>query len=95
MLLRSTLFAVFALPTLISGRLVRRPDDHDYRLKTLPRAVSGDALTRRTPGSLRVVENSGVCGRVILFVMHPSPLSCSLFLQKLRRVSIRLRDTVI
>ena len=93
MLLRSTLVAVFALPALISGSLVRRPgaDARDFR--SLPRSVSADALTRRTPGKLRVVENSGVCGRVVLFVTHP--LSYPLFWQKLRRVSIRLRDTVI
>ena len=92
MLLRSTLVAVFALPALISGGklpIVRR-QAHDF--KNQARADSGDASTP-IPGKLRVVENSGVCGRVIFFVIHP-PLH-SYFWQKLRRVSIRLPDMVI
>jgi len=91
MLLRSTLVVMFALPALISGGLVRRGRlAHDF--KNLPR---DDASTppSRTPGKLRVVENSGVCGEVILLVMHP--LSYSHFSQKLPRVSIRLPDMVI
>ena len=78
MLLRSTLFAMFALPAvpaLISSSqfpvVPRRRNVHGF--KKLARAVSGDAQTPRTPGNLRVVENSGVCGGVILFgsAMHP------------------------
>src|SRR5713101_3296145 len=93
MLLRSTLVVMFALPALISGSVVRRRDAHD--LKNLARASTGDALIppTRTPGKLRVVENSGICGEVVLFVMRP--LSYSHFWQKLRQMSIRLPDTVI
>ena len=74
MLLHSTLVVIFALPTLISGSLFRRPvgrDAHDF--KYLARADTGDASTppARTPGMLRVVENSGVCGAVVSFDMHP------------------------
>jgi hypothetical protein len=82
MLFHSALVTILALPALINGVQipavdgviggVPSPGAHD--LKNLARAVSGDALT---PGKLRVVENSGVCGGVILFVMYP--LSYSLF----------------
>jgi hypothetical protein len=103
MLLRSTLVVVFALPALISGGQIpvvnrtigghgvprARRDSLDPR--ALAEAVSGDAS--RTPGKLRVVENSGVCGGsfcslCILCHIH-------IFRQKLRRVSIRLPDMVI
>jgi hypothetical protein len=93
---------MFALPALISGGQIpvangaiggvpHRRDAHGF--KNRAEAVSSDALTPRTPGKLRVVENSGVCGEVITFVMHP--LSYSHFWQKPRRVSIRLPDMVI
>ncbi len=71
MLLRSTVrvVAMFALPALISGSpfpvVPRRRDAHGF--KNLARAVSADASTPRTPGKLRVVENSGVCGGVIQY----------------------------
>jgi len=77
MLLRSTLVAMFALPPLISGGQIPVVNGtiggvpHGYDAldsKNLAEAVSSsDASTPRTPGKLRVVENSGVCGVVILF----------------------------
>jgi hypothetical protein len=101
MLLRSTLVAMFALPAFISGgqipavhgsiRVGGVPRGHDARAE----AASGGASTPRTPGKLRVVENSGVCGAVVFFVIHPLSYSHSTFCQKLRRVSIRLPDMVI
>lgn len=76
MLLRSTLVAIIALPALISGghipavlgttRGVPR-GRYARSVENLAEAASGDASTPRTPGKLRVVENSGVCGGVILF----------------------------
>ena len=74
MLLHSALAAIFALPTLISGgqfpvvngTIGGVPHDAS-EFKDLAEAVSGDAPTPRTPGKLRVVENSGVCGGAILF----------------------------
>jgi hypothetical protein len=69
MLLGSTLFAIFSLPALINGGQipvldgvvggVPSPGAHDF--KNLAEAAS----TPRSPGKLRVVENSGVCGGVI------------------------------
>ena len=69
MFLSSTLIATFALPILINGGPipdadgviggVPSPRADDFR--NLARAAS----TPRTPGKLRVVENSGVCGGVI------------------------------
>ena len=105
MLLRSTLVAMFALPTLISGGQIpvvngtiggvpNRGSRDGLDFKDPAEAVPGNASTLRTPGKLRVVENSGVCGGVILFVMHPLSYS-HFFWQKLRRVSIMLPDMVI
>ena len=63
-----TLVAIFALPALIYGGQVPVVDGvtggvpygaHDY---TNPAGVTSTPLT---PGKLRVVENSGVCGEVI------------------------------
>jgi len=76
MLLRSTLVAMFALPALVSGGQIpavrgtiggvhRRGGAHDFENLARADAVSGDVSTPPTPGKLRVVENSGVCGRVI------------------------------
>ena len=80
MLLRSTLVAIFALPTLISGGQipvvdgviggVPSPSAHDF--KDLAGSVSGNVSTPPTPGKLRVVENSGVCGRSFCFPRIPS-----------------------
>jgi hypothetical protein len=72
MLLSSTvtLVAIFALPALIYGGQVPVVDGvtggvpygaHDY---TNPAGVTS-TLPLLTPGKLRVVENSGVCGEVI------------------------------
>jgi hypothetical protein len=70
MLLISALAAIFALPTLINGGQipvvdgviggVPSPGAHNF--KNLAGAVSSNASTPPTPGKLRVVENSGVCG---------------------------------
>ena len=63
-----TLVAIFALPALIYGGQVPVVDGvtggvpygaHDF---TNP---AGVASTLLTPGKLRVVENSGICGEVI------------------------------
>jgi hypothetical protein len=100
MLFRSALIAIFALSALISGSLIPAIDEVIRGIpslgarnpKNLAGTVSGNASTPRTPGKLRIVENSGVCGWVILFVTHP--LAYSLSWKKLRQVSIRLRDMV-
>jgi hypothetical protein len=101
MLFYSALATILALPALISGDQIPAVDgviggvpSGAHNSKNLARAVSRDASTQPTPGKLRVVENSGVCGRVISFlIMHP--LSYSHFWQKLHLVSIRLPDMVI
>ena len=77
MLLRSVLVTIFALPALISGDKipvvdgviggVPSPDARNSSSKTLKRGGSSDP-SACTPGKLRgVVENSGVCGGVLLF----------------------------
>ena len=58
MILRSALAAISLLPALISGDQVPAVNQSE-RLSTDP-----------TPGKLRVVENSGVCGAVILFTTY-------------------------
>jgi hypothetical protein len=98
MLFRSALIAIFALSALISGSLIPTMDEVTRGVPSLgarnnlAETVSGNASTPRTPGKLRIVENSGICGWVILFVTHP--LAYSLSWKKLRQVSIRLRDMV-
>ena len=77
--LRSVLVAASALPALISGIQIpiangviggaSSPDDCNF--KTTIGAFSNDAQTK-TAGELRVVENSGVCGRATLFTTHPA-----------------------
>jgi hypothetical protein len=79
MLLSSTLVAIFALPALINGGQipvvdgviggVPSPGAHDF--KSLAGAISANTSTPPTPGKLRVVEKSGVCGG--LFVYYASP----------------------
>ncbi len=69
MLLHSVLTAIFALPALISGEQVPivdgvvgsvpSPDACNFETQKGP--FSNDA-SAPTPGKLRVVENSGVCG---------------------------------
>ncbi len=72
MLLHSVLVTIFALPALVSGNQfpivngviggVPSPDS-----EALKGAVSNDVLAPGPPipGKLRVVENSGICGRVL------------------------------
>ena len=62
MLLRAALFAMFALPALISGGQIPVVNGTIgvRGVKALPETASTP-----TPGKLRVVENSGVCGGVI------------------------------
>jgi hypothetical protein len=70
MLFRSALVTIFALPSLISGGQIPAvdgviggvPSPGARNFKNLSRAVSGDASSPQTPGKLRVVEKSGVCG---------------------------------
>jgi hypothetical protein len=100
MLLHSILITILTLPVLISGSQISAIDGvtggvpaRDARnFKNLARAVSRDTSTPRTPGKLRVVENSGLCGEVIL-LLHIL-LAYSHSWKKLRQVSIRLRDMV-
>jgi hypothetical protein len=78
MLLRFVLVAISALPALISGNQIPVtngviggvPSSNTRNLKTPKRALSKD-IPATTPGKLRVVENSGVCGAIILFTTHP------------------------
>ena len=80
MLLRSTLITILTLPVLISGSKIPAIDEvirgvpasDAPNFKNLARAVPRDTSTPPTPGKLRVVENSGICGEVILFAVHPS-----------------------
>ena len=103
MFFRTALVTILALPALVSGGQIPVVDrviggvpsesGGTHNFKNLELAVSDDSSTPPTPGKLRVVENSGVCGEVTLFVTHP--LSYSHIWQKLLLVSIRLLDTVI
>jgi len=81
MLIRSALVLAFALPTLIGGKIspiggvirgVGSPGAGT--VKTLRDSVNAISPAR-TPGKLRVVENSGVCGRFIL-IARVRPSSC-------------------
>jgi hypothetical protein len=75
MLLSSTLIAILALPSLVNGGQapavggiiggVSSPGAHDFEI------LAAAASTPQTPGKLRVVENSGVCGEVIYFASIP------------------------
>ena len=65
MLLSSTLVVIFALPALINGGPINgviggvtSPGAHDFKIRA-------GAASTPTPGRLRVVENSGVCGAVM------------------------------
>ena len=72
MLVRPALLTIFALPALITSKQipltngvfggVEYPDASE--VKTLKEFVSGSA-SPVTPGKLRVVENSGICGGCI------------------------------
>ena len=80
MFLRSALVTIFALPALISGAQVPAADGviggvssgdaHNSSYKTLAGSGSGDP-SACTPGKLRgVVENSCICGGVLLIKTH-------------------------
>jgi hypothetical protein len=101
MLLPSVFVAIVALPALISGGQIPVvngviggvPSPDSCKFKTPKEAFSNYAAPPvPTPGKLRVVENSGVCGEAISFATHP--LSYRQFWQKLRQVSIRRLDMV-
>ena len=77
MLLHSVLITIFVLPALIGGAqggqfptvngVIGGVPSRDARtFKTLSEAFE-NAASPTTPGKLRVVENSGVCGTVIFF----------------------------
>jgi hypothetical protein len=73
MLLHSVLVTIFSLPALISGIQfpivdgviggVPSPDACNH--KTPKEAFYDASAPTPIPGKLRVVENSGICGRVI------------------------------
>ena len=72
----SVLALAFVLPTVVTGSIplvdrviggVRSPDSS--KVKTLKGAVDASAPAR-TPGELRVVEHSGICGECSLFSSH-------------------------
>lgn len=77
MLLRTVLVTLFALPALISGNQfpifngavggVLSPGIQDCKSS---KAIFSNIAPTLTPGKLRVVENSGICGKVIVFPMH-------------------------
>lgn len=68
MLLSSTLVGIFALPALINGGQIPvvdgviggipSPSAHGFK------NLAGATSAPRTPGNLRVVENSGICGGI-------------------------------
>jgi len=73
MLVPSVLALVFVLPTVVTGRfllvdgVIGGVGSSDLsKVKTVQDAVDADPAAR-TPGKLRVVENSGVCGECNLF----------------------------
>jgi hypothetical protein len=80
MLVRSALVLAFALPALISGKVplvdgviggVR--DQNVNKLKLLDEgATTSTNAPARTPGKLRVIENSGVCGRCLVVCGEPT-----------------------
>jgi hypothetical protein len=79
MLLSSTLVAIFALPALINGGQIPVvdgviggvPSPGARNFKNLAGAVSGNGSTPLTPGKLRVVEKSGVCGESFCLLHIP------------------------
>ena len=96
MLVPSVLALVFVLPMVVTGRIplvhgvIGGVGSSDLsKVKTLQDGADANSTTARTPGKLRVMENSGVCGKCRLF---RGPLSCSQFMQKLRHTSIKPLD---
>ena len=80
MLFHSVFVAIFSLPALIrshqvpvaNGVIDGVPFPDACEIKTQNEAFSNNAVPPvLTPGKLRVVENSGVCGEVISFATHP------------------------
>ena len=76
MLLLSVLALAFVLPTVVIGKIpvvdgviggVRSSDLSKVKTRAFKDAVDANA-TARTPGKLRVVENSGVCGKCSLII---------------------------
>jgi hypothetical protein len=76
MLVRSAFILAFALPALVSGKIplmdgvirgFRSADASEVNTLKGSESVTANAPAR-TLGKLRVVENSGICGRCILFV---------------------------
>jgi hypothetical protein len=89
MILRSALVAISLLPALISGGRVpavnqviggvpRTGENAIKAAKRVPALADVKAQSERhpTPGKLRVVENSGVCGAVILFTTYWTTYPC-------------------
>jgi hypothetical protein len=85
MLIRSAFVLAFVLPTLIGAKKtspmdgikggVGSPDAGTVKISRDSISSSQNISHARTPGKLRVVENSGVCGRSIL-IAGVSPSSC-------------------
>jgi hypothetical protein len=79
MLLLSVILTIFILPRLISGTQfptingviggVPSSDSDARTFKTLDATLANDSSST-TPGKLRVVENSGVCGAFIFCMTH-------------------------
>ena len=76
MFVLSVLALLFVLPSAVTGRIplvdgvIGGVGSLDLsKVNTLKDAVDANA-TARTPGKLRVVENSGVCGKCVLFRGH-------------------------
>jgi hypothetical protein len=83
MLVSIALLLAFALPALVGGKIPLvdgviggvGSSDHDAgKYEASEEATTANAPAR-TPGKLRVVENSGVCGTCILFVGRPPSYS--------------------
>ena len=79
MIFSSVLVTILALPALISGGQIPAvdgiiggvPSPGVHNFKNLAGAVSGNVSTPPTPGKLRVVENSGVCGESFCLLRTP------------------------
>jgi hypothetical protein len=99
MLVLSALVLALALPAQISGRVSLidgviggvLPRDANTAEPPNGTATTSTNAPARTPGKLRVVENSGVCGKCFS-VCGRNLESYSQFWQKLRQVFIKLPD---
>jgi hypothetical protein len=99
LVLSALVLAALALPAPISGRVPLvdgviggvHPQDAS-KVKSLNEdATASTSAPARTPGKLRVVDNSGICGKGFS-VFEGNPLLYSQFWQKLRQVFIKLPD---